>query len=94
MAHVADDDPRRRARTLSRLSAAEDLGEMSGPIVAGLVWSLWGVPAVLILRIGLALATEGFALRLNHRAAPRPTHQPHPTGRIDQVAARRTSSLG
>lgn len=70
MAEVAAEDPRRRAAALSQMSAAEDLGEMSGPVVAGLIWSLWGIPALLGIRIGLAVLTEGYAIRLNRRMRP------------------------
>lgn len=81
MAEVAADDPRRRATTLSQLSAAEDLGEMSGPMMAGLVWSLWGVPAVLVMRIGLAVFTEGYAISLHRRlrAVEVPLDVPEPS---------------
>lgn len=76
MAEVAAEDPRRRAAALAQLSAAEDLGEMSGPVVAGLVWTLWGVPAVLGLRIALAVLTEGYTIALNRRPAPRSRLRP------------------
>ena len=67
MANAAEQDPRRRASTLSRLSAAEDLGEATGPILAGLIWTLWGIPAVLGVRIALAVLTELYTLALHHR---------------------------
>jgi MFS family permease len=70
MAEVAAEDPRRRAAALSQMSAAEDLGEMSAPVVAGLIWSLWGIPALLIFRIGAAVLTEGYAIRLHRRTRP------------------------
>jgi DivIVA domain-containing protein len=75
MAHVAGFDRRRRARTMGLLSAGEDAGEVAGPILAGLLWSAWGVPALLGVRIGLALVTEIYATVLNRSldklAAPR-----------------------
>ncbi len=70
MAEVASEDPRRRAAALSQMSAAEDLGEMSGPVVAGLVWSLWGIPSLLGMRIALAVFTEGYAVALSRRIRP------------------------
>lgn len=70
MARLGERDPRRRARIMSWLGSAEDLGELSGPIVAGLIWSLWGLPAVLITRALIGIATEVYALRLNHREVP------------------------
>jgi MFS family permease len=68
MAGLAERDPRRRARIMAWLSSAEDLGEMAGPIVAGLIWSLWGLPAVLVVRALLGIATEVYALWLDRRA--------------------------
>jgi MFS family permease len=64
MAHVAGFDRRRRARTMGSLSAGEDAGEVAGPILAGLLWSTWGVPVLLGVRIGLALVTEIYTLAL------------------------------
>jgi MFS family permease len=77
MAAIADLDPARRARTLAWLSSAEDAGEMAGPVVAGVVWATLGLPAVLVLRVVLALGTEVWAVRLARRAdvLPGPTHR-------------------
>jgi MFS family permease len=58
MAHVAGYDPRRRARAMGSMSAGEDAGEFAGPILAGFLWSTWGVPALLGVRIALAVVTE------------------------------------
>jgi MFS family permease len=71
MARVADHDPRRRARIVSWLGAGEDLGEVAGPVVAGLIWSVWGLPALLMLRAVLGLATEAYTLRLDRRPPAR-----------------------
>lgn len=62
MAEVAGFDKRRRARTMGKLSSAEDAGEIAGPILAGLLWSLWGVPVLLAVRIGLAAVTEVYSI--------------------------------
>jgi MFS family permease len=77
MAHVSSLDRRRRARTMGYLSAGEDAGEVAGPIAAGLIWSAWGVPALLAVRIGVAVAAEIYTIvvtrslgRLEARAAP------------------------
>jgi MFS family permease len=64
MAQVAGFDRRRRARTMGSLSAGEDAGEVAGPILAGFLWSVWGVPALLGVRIGLAVVTELYAVVL------------------------------
>jgi MFS family permease len=62
MAHVSSLDRRRRARTMGYLSAGEDAGEVAGPIAAGLLWSVWGVPALLGARIAVAVAAELYTI--------------------------------
>ncbi|MGH3118593.1 MAG: MFS transporter, partial [Gaiellales bacterium] len=62
MAHVASFDKRRRGRTMGYLSAGEDAGEVTGPILAGFLWSTWGAPALLGARIVLAIATEAYTI--------------------------------
>jgi MFS family permease len=64
MAHVAGFDRRRRARTMGSMSAGEDAGEFAGPILAGFLWSTWGVPVLLAVRIVLAVVTEIYTLAL------------------------------
>jgi glutathione synthase/RimK-type ligase-like ATP-grasp enzyme/MFS family permease len=66
MAHVASFDRRRRGRTFGSISAGEDAGEMAGPVLAGFLWSMWGVPVLLAVRIALAVATEAYAIALVH----------------------------
>jgi hypothetical protein len=36
---------------MGSLSAGEDAGEIAAPILAGFLWSTWGVPALLGVRI-------------------------------------------
>jgi MFS family permease len=67
MAHVSSFNRPRRARIMSYLSAGEDAGEAVGPIAAGLLWSAFGVPALLGVRIGLAVVAEIYALVLTRR---------------------------
>lgn len=67
MAHVSELDPARRSTTLAWLSSAEDAGEMAGPVVAGVVWATLGLPALLVLRAVLAVATEVYAVLLARR---------------------------
>jgi MFS family permease len=67
MAHVASFDPRTRARTMGFLRQGEDAGEIAGPIVAGVIWSVWGAPALLVLRAGLAVAAELYSLAVERR---------------------------
>jgi glutathione synthase/RimK-type ligase-like ATP-grasp enzyme/MFS family permease len=72
MAEVSSFDRSRRARTMSWMSAGEDAGDIAAPVVAGLLWTVWGAPAVLLARAGLALAAEGWALWLTRSDARRP----------------------
>ncbi|HEV3479714.1 MAG TPA: MFS transporter [Gaiellaceae bacterium] len=74
MAHVAGFDRRRRARTMGSLSAGEDAGEVTGPVLAGFLWSTWGVPALLAVRIALAVATELYAIVLTRSLRRRDDH--------------------
>jgi MFS family permease len=67
MAHVASFEPRTRARTMGFLRQGEDAGEIAGPIVAGLVWSAWGAPVLLVLRAGLAVVAELYTLAVERR---------------------------
>jgi MFS family permease len=60
MAHVAGYDPEHPAQAMSYLSLAEDFGEAAGPIVATFIWSIWGLPVALTLRIILAVINEVF----------------------------------
>jgi MFS family permease len=91
MAHVSGFDRSRRARTMAYLSAGEDAGEVAGPIVAGLLWSTFGVPVLLAVRIAAAVVTEVYTIvlagslrkldaevdeRRAVRGAPRPAHSP------------------
>jgi MFS family permease len=65
MAEVANLDRRRRARTMGAMSSGEDAGEIAGPILAGLLWSAWGVPVLLGVRIALAVVTELYSIVLS-----------------------------
>ena len=70
MAQVASLDRRRRARTMGSLSAGEDAGEMAGPILAGFLWSTWGVGVLLAVRIVLAAVTELYTFVLVRTLSP------------------------
>lgn len=67
MAEVAGTDPTRRARTMSRIDVGEDGGDVVGPVLAGFLLSVWGLPVMLVARVVLALATEVFAARVARR---------------------------
>jgi MFS family permease len=70
MAHVASFDPRTRARTMGFLRQGEDAGEIAGPMVAGVIWSVWGAPVLLVARAALALVTELYGLTVERRLPP------------------------
>jgi MFS family permease len=89
MAHVSSFDRARRARIMGYLSAGEDAGEAAGPIVAGLLWSAFGIPTVLAVRIALAVATELYAIALTRRfGAPLHTSPVSSQSRPPVVSAR------
>jgi MFS family permease len=63
MAEVAAQDPRSRARIVSWLGMGEDAGGVVGPILAGLLWSGFGIGAVMAARVLLAIAGEVYTVR-------------------------------
>jgi MFS family permease len=65
MAQVASYDPQRRAQTMSWMLMGEDAGAIAGPIFAGLLWSAWGLPVMLGVRVLLAIATEIYTIYLS-----------------------------
>jgi MFS family permease len=67
MADVANRDPRTRARAMGLLTAGEDAGAIVAPVAAGLLWTYWGVPVVLLARILVAALSEVYSLRLERR---------------------------
>lgn len=62
MAHASSFDRQRRVRTMSYLSMGEGMGEIAGPILAGILWSVWGIPVMLAARVILALIAEIYAM--------------------------------
>ncbi len=87
MAEVSSRAPTRRARTMAYLTSGEDAGDIAAPIVAGLIWTGWGVPALLMSRIATAVVAEAYAVWLDHRSRAaarsrregRENHALHPT---------------
>ena len=64
MAQVSGFNRTRRAQTISYLSVGEDAGYIFGPILAGLLWSAWGLPVLMGVRILLAIMAEVYTIRL------------------------------
>lgn len=77
MGQVSDFEPRRRARIMSWMSVGEDLGEILGPILAGFLWSTYGIAALLIGRAIIAAGVEAYAVWVSGRLLHREMH-PHP----------------
>lgn len=67
MADVANRDPRTRARVMGFLTAGEDAGAIVAPVAAGLLWTYWGIPVLLLARVAVAALSELYALRLERR---------------------------
>ena len=64
MAQVSGFNRSRRAQTMSYLGVGEDAGYILGPILAGLLWSVWGLPILMGARILLAILAEVYTIRL------------------------------
>jgi MFS family permease len=62
MAYASSFNRMRRVRTMSYLSMGEGLGEIAGPILAGFLWSVWGIPVMLGARVMLAVVAEVYAI--------------------------------
>ncbi len=67
MAEVSGRDRRHRARVMGFLTSGEDAGDIVAPVLAGLLWSVWGVPALLMGRMLVAGVTEVYAIGLERR---------------------------
>ncbi|MCQ0006971.1 hypothetical protein [Actinomadura madurae] len=56
-------------RVVATLDTALSVGEALGPIIAALLWDVWGLAAFLLVRAGLGIATElVVSRRLRHTA--------------------------
>jgi MFS family permease len=64
MARISATDKNHRARTMSWLSMGEDAGGVAAPVLAGLLWNLWGIAALMAARIALAIVTEIYAFSI------------------------------
>jgi MFS family permease len=73
MAEVASEQPRRRAQVMALIDVGEDAGDAAGPILAGWLLVLGGLPLMLGVRCGLAAVTEVWTWWTTHRSAQHPT---------------------
>ncbi len=71
LAEVSDVDPTHRARTITFVDSAYSLGEIVGPMAAGLLLALVGIPGMLAARAALAVATEAHAVWVFRHSAKR-----------------------
>src|SRR5205807_2309544 len=61
MAQISSFDKRNRARTMGWMSMGEDAGGVFAPMLAGFLWSTWGITALMGSRVLLAIVTEVYA---------------------------------
>lgn len=80
-------NPGRRGRVVGYMGMGKDVGEIAGPIVASLIWTLWGVPILLGVRVALAIGAElysmtllGYIKRLEGDGPATPLEQPESSG--------------
>jgi len=71
LAEVSDVDPRHRARTITFVDSANGMGEIVGPMAAGLLLAVVGIPGMLAARAALAVVTEAYAFWVFRRSAKR-----------------------
>ena len=79
MAEVAAEQPHRRARVMAYIDVGEDAGDAAGPILAGWLLVLGGLPLMLGVRCGLAAVTEVWTWWTTHRRGKRSTWVPPDT---------------
>jgi len=68
MAQVAAEQPHRRARVIAFIDVGEDAGDAAGPILAGWLLVIGGLPLMLGVRCGLAAVTEVWTWWTTHRS--------------------------
>ena len=55
---IAAKDPPRKGRRLGTLDAVQEIGEIAGPALAGILWQTGGVIAMFGVRIAIAIVAE------------------------------------
>lgn len=66
MAEVASREPRRRAHVMAVIEVGEDAGDAAGPVLAGWLLAVGGLPLMFGVRCALAALTEAWAWRTTH----------------------------
>ena len=82
MAQVANEQPHRRARVMAFIDVGEDAGDAAGPILAGWLLVLGGLPLMLGVQCGLAAITEVWTWWTTHRRDPRSPGVPDVTSEV------------
>lgn len=72
MAEVAAQQPHRRAQVMAFIDVGEDAGDAAGPILAGWLLVLGGLPLMFGVRCGFAAVTEVWTWWATHRPEPQP----------------------
>ena len=85
MAQVSSFDRRHRARVMSWMSTGEDAGRALGPVLAGVLWSTWGIAVLMGVRILLAILTEVYTVSVTRLPALR-APGPDPLARVEDTA--------
>jgi MFS family permease len=57
-------NPTRRGQVVGYMGMGKDAGEMAGPIMASLIWAVWGIPVLLGARIALAIGSGIYSMLL------------------------------
>jgi MFS family permease len=81
MAEVSATDQSKRAQRIGLMSAGNDAGSAAGPILAGVLWSTWGVAALMGTRIALAVIAELYTVLLTRSMAQSSRAQANPEPR-------------
>ena len=58
IADIAAKDPPRKGRRIGTLDAMQEIGEIAGPALAGILWQTGGVFALFGVRIAIAIVAE------------------------------------
>ncbi|MGH7454405.1 MAG: hypothetical protein ACRENG_23830, partial [bacterium] len=58
------------------ISMGDDAGEIAGPIIAGFLWSTWGLPVALGMRVLFAIAGEIYAVALTNSLKEQKDYHP------------------
>jgi predicted MFS family arabinose efflux permease len=76
MAEVANEQPHRRARVMAMIDVGEDAGDAAGPILAGWLLVVGGLPLMFGVRCGLAAVTEVWTWWTTHHSERLSTPDP------------------